>query len=60
VPSHTPAKSSSTGHKAQASNGPKRASGQTASAPQRSAKPPPANSGGPAYDEQVSHISQYV
>jgi len=62
VPSHTPAKSASTGHKAQASHGAKRASGQTSSAPQRSAKPSPApaNSGGPAYDEQVSLISQSV
>jgi microtubule-associated protein, RP/EB family len=59
VPSHTPAKSASTGHKAQASHGAKRASGQTAGAPQRSAKPSPvANSSGPAYDEQVSLISQ--
>uniref|UniRef100_A0A804LY07 Calponin-homology (CH) domain-containing protein n=1 Tax=Zea mays TaxID=4577 RepID=A0A804LY07_MAIZE len=61
VPSHTPAKSASTGHKAQASHGAKRASGQTAGAPQRSAKPSPAaSSGGPAYDEQVSLISQSV
>lgn len=57
APSHTPAKSASTGHKAQASHGAKRASGQTASAaPQRSAKPAPANTAGPAYDEQVSLI----
>jgi RP/EB family microtubule-associated protein len=54
VPSHTPAKSTSTGHKAQpSSHGTKRGSGQAANAPQRSAKPSLANSGGPAYDEQV-------
>ncbi|CAD6205477.1 unnamed protein product [Miscanthus lutarioriparius] len=62
VPSHTPAKSASTGHKAQASHGAKRASGQTASAPQRSAKPSPApaNSGGPAYDEQITELKLLV
>lgn len=58
VPSHTPAKSASTGHKAQASHGAKRTNGQTASASQRSAKPSPANSSGPAYDEQVCLSSQ--
>ncbi|XP_066386924.1 microtubule-associated protein RP/EB family member 1C-like [Miscanthus floridulus] len=62
VPSHTPAKSASTGHKAQASHGAKRASGQTASAPQRSAKPSPApaDSGGPAYDEQITELKLLV
>ncbi|NP_001278538.1 Microtubule-associated protein RP/EB family member 1C [Zea mays] len=61
VPSHTPAKSASTGHKAQASHGAKRASGQTAGAPQRSAKPSPAaSSGGPAYDEQITELKLLV
>nr|ACG32260.1 microtubule-associated protein RP/EB family member 3 [Zea mays] len=61
VPSHTPAKSASTGHKAQASHGAKRASGQTAGAPQRSAKPSPvANSSGPAYDEQITELKLLV
>ncbi|RLN39920.1 microtubule-associated protein RP/EB family member 1C [Panicum miliaceum] len=61
VPSHTPAKSTSTGHKAQpSSHGTKRGSGQAANAPQRSAKPSPANSGGPAYDEQITELKLLV
>ncbi|CAL4917386.1 unnamed protein product [Urochloa decumbens] len=60
VPSHTPAKSASTGHKAQASHVAKRASGQAANAPQRSAKPSPAISGGPAYDEQITELKLLV
>ncbi|KAJ1294965.1 hypothetical protein BS78_01G187100 [Paspalum vaginatum] len=62
VPSHTPAKSASAGHKAQASShGTKRASGQAANVPQRSAKQPsPANSSGPAYDEQITELKLLV
>jgi RP/EB family microtubule-associated protein len=61
VPSHTPAKSTSTGHKAQpSSHGTKRGSGQAANAPQRSAKPSLANSGGPAYDEQITELKLLV
>ncbi|KAF8722572.1 hypothetical protein HU200_022403 [Digitaria exilis] len=61
VPSHNPAKSASASHKAQtSSHGTKRASGQTGNAPQRSAKPSPANSGGPAYDEQITELKLLV
>ncbi|RCV42292.1 hypothetical protein SETIT_9G205000v2 [Setaria italica] len=64
VPSHTPAKSASAGHKAQASShgAAKRASasGQAPNAPQRGAKPSPVNSGGPAYDEQITELKLLV
>ncbi|WVZ59506.1 hypothetical protein U9M48_009632 [Paspalum notatum var. saurae] len=61
VPSHTPAKSASAGNKAQASShGSKRASGQAANVPQRNAKPSPANSSVPAYDEQITELKLLV
>ncbi|XP_062205563.1 microtubule-associated protein RP/EB family member 1C-like isoform X2 [Phragmites australis] len=62
VPSQAAAKSASAGHRAQASShGSKRANGQATNAPQRSAKPPsPANSGGPAYDEQITELKLLV
>jgi hypothetical protein len=56
VTSHAPPKSASATHRAQASShGAKRVNGHS-NAPQRSAKPAPANSAGPAYDAQVSII----
>lgn len=58
VPSQVAAKSASASHKAQASShGAKRANGHAANAPQRSAKPSPASSAGPAYDEEVRDTS---
>lgn len=61
VPSQAPAKSASAAHKAQASShGTKRANGHAANAPQRSAKPSPANSAGPAYDEKITELKLLV
>ncbi|XP_052133876.1 microtubule-associated protein RP/EB family member 1C [Oryza glaberrima] len=62
VPSQAPAKSSSATHKAQASShGAKKANGHAPNAPpSRSAKPSPANSAGPAYDEQITELKLLV
>ncbi|TVU32143.1 hypothetical protein EJB05_23862 [Eragrostis curvula] len=62
VPSQAAAKSASASHKAQvSSHGAKRANGHVSSTPQRSAKTPtPANSGGPAYDEQITELKLLV
>uniref|UniRef100_A0ACD5U5X0 Uncharacterized protein n=1 Tax=Avena sativa TaxID=4498 RepID=A0ACD5U5X0_AVESA len=57
VTSHAPSKSVSATHKAQ---GAKRASGHASNAPQRSAKPAPANSAGPAYDAQMTELKLLV
>ncbi|KAL6883537.1 hypothetical protein ACP4OV_010951 [Aristida adscensionis] len=62
VSSQASAKSASASHKAQsASHGGKRAHGNAANVPQRTAKPPsPANSGGPSYDEQITNMKLVV